>query len=73
MPYNPLLVSQQGALSRTEKRYGSSPDEGTIILGSPKFRLASAMGLKKKGARYIGSNFEGEDVIECVRTGERVL
>ena len=30
------------------------------------------MGLKKKGARYIGSNFEGEDVVECVRTGERV-
>ena len=41
-------------------------------IGSPKFRLASAMGLKKKGVRYIGGKFEGEDIIKCVRIGERV-
>jgi hypothetical protein len=36
--------------------------------GSPQFRLASAMQLKKRGVRYIGGKFDGVDYIQCVRS-----
>jgi hypothetical protein len=35
---------------------------------APQFRLASAMQLKKRGVRYIGGKFGGQDYIECVRS-----
>jgi hypothetical protein len=35
---------------------------------APQFRLASAMQLKKRGVRYIGGKFDGQDYIECVRS-----
>ncbi len=39
--------------------------------GSPEFRLASAMQMKRMGVRYLGGKFDDDDFIECVRTGER--
>ncbi len=40
--------------------------------GSATFRLASAMQLKKRGVRYLGGKFNESDIIECVRTGNRL-
>ena len=41
-------------------------------VGSPDFRLASAMTMKRLGVRYLGGKFDDDDFIECVRTGFRV-
>jgi hypothetical protein len=42
------------------------------FVGSTQLRLASAMQMKKKGVRYLGGKFNDDDIIECVRTGEKI-
>jgi hypothetical protein len=54
-----------------DRKLGLVHPSGVLASSSnsaPQFRLASAMQLKKRGVRYIGGKFDGQDYIECVRS-----